>query len=64
MIPTTLFANGFTELVSVIPPNAPLSPHSKIAATALAHDLTVWTQDNDFAVLAELAPRLRLRLAA
>lgn len=31
-----------------------------IAATALAHDLTVWTQDDDFAVLAELAPALRV----
>lgn len=29
-----------------------------IAATALAHDLAVWTQDADFAVLAELAPEL------
>ena len=29
-----------------------------IAATALAHDLTVWTQDHDFDVLAELSPRL------
>jgi predicted nucleic acid-binding protein len=33
-----------------------------IAATALAHDLTVWTQDADFAVLAELAPRLKLQV--
>jgi predicted nucleic acid-binding protein len=32
-----------------------------IAATALAHDLTVWTQDGDFGVLAELAPRLRVQ---
>jgi len=31
-----------------------------IAATALVHDLTVWTQDDDFAVLAELAPALRV----
>ncbi len=31
-----------------------------IAATALAHDLTVWSQDDDFAVLAELMPRLRV----
>lgn len=31
-----------------------------IAATALTHDLTVWTQDDDFAVLAELAPDLRV----
>lgn len=29
-----------------------------IAATALVHDLTVWTQDDDFAVLADLAPAL------
>jgi predicted nucleic acid-binding protein len=31
-----------------------------IAATALAHDLTIWTQDDDFAVLASLAPALRV----
>jgi len=31
-----------------------------IAATALAHDLFVWTHDNDFDVLAELAPALRV----
>ncbi len=31
-----------------------------IAATALAHDLAVWTQDDDFEVLAELAPSLRV----
>ncbi len=31
-----------------------------IAATALAHDLTVWTQDDDFDVLAALAPALRV----
>ncbi len=31
-----------------------------IAATALAHDLAVWTKDDDFDVLAELAPRLRV----
>ncbi len=31
-----------------------------IAATALAHDLAVWTQDDDFRVLAELAPALRV----
>jgi predicted nucleic acid-binding protein len=32
-----------------------------IAATALAHDLAVWTQDDDFDVLAELAPDLDVR---
>lgn len=32
-----------------------------IAATALVHDLTVWTQDDDFETLAELAPRLRVK---
>jgi predicted nucleic acid-binding protein len=32
-----------------------------IAATAVAHDLVVWSQDDDFAVLAELMPRLRVR---
>jgi predicted nucleic acid-binding protein len=31
-----------------------------IAATALAHDLEVWTQDDDFGTLAELAPELRI----
>jgi predicted nucleic acid-binding protein len=31
-----------------------------IAATALAHDLAVWTQDADFDVLAELLPALRV----
>jgi predicted nucleic acid-binding protein len=34
-----------------------------IAATALAHDLAVWTQDDDFDVLAELAPALRVERA-
>ncbi len=29
-----------------------------IAATAVAHDLAVWTQDDDFDVLAELVPAL------
>lgn len=32
-----------------------------IAATALAHGLVVWTQDGDFAVLAELAPALQVQ---
>jgi predicted nucleic acid-binding protein len=31
-----------------------------IAATALVHDLAVWTQDDGFQVLAELAPELRV----
>ena len=31
-----------------------------IAATALVHDLTVWTQDDDFEVLSELLPQLRV----
>ena len=31
-----------------------------IAATALAHDLDVWTQDGDFDVLAHLHPGLRV----
>lgn len=31
-----------------------------VAATALVHDLTVWTQDDDFDVLAKLAPALRV----
>jgi predicted nucleic acid-binding protein len=32
-----------------------------IAATALAHGLEIWTQDDDFDVLAELAPTLVVR---
>jgi predicted nucleic acid-binding protein len=32
-----------------------------IAATALVHDLEVWTQDDDFDVLAELSPELRIQ---
>ncbi len=32
-----------------------------IAATALTHDLAVWTRDDDFEVLAELAPELCLQ---
>ncbi len=32
-----------------------------IAATAIAHDLTVWTQDTDFDVLVELSPGLRVQ---
>jgi predicted nucleic acid-binding protein len=31
-----------------------------VAATAIAHGLVVWTQDDDFAVLAELLPALRI----
>lgn len=31
-----------------------------IAATAVAHDLCVWTQDENFDVLAELLPALRV----
>lgn len=31
-----------------------------IAATALVHDLAVWTQDADFEVLGELAPELNV----
>ncbi len=31
-----------------------------IAATALVHDLEIWTQDSGFDVLAELAPTLRV----
>jgi len=31
-----------------------------IAATALVHGLCVWTQDDDFGVLAELEPGLRV----
>lgn len=31
-----------------------------IAATALVHDLSVWTRDDDFGVLSELAPELRV----
>ncbi len=32
-----------------------------IAATAAVHDLSVWTQDDDFEVLSELLPGLRVR---
>lgn len=31
-----------------------------VAATALAHDLAVWTQDDDFDVFADLLPTLRV----
>jgi predicted nucleic acid-binding protein len=31
-----------------------------VAATALAHDLAVWTQDDDFGVLAAIEPALRV----
>jgi predicted nucleic acid-binding protein len=31
-----------------------------IAATALVHDLVVWTQERDFDVLAAAAPALRV----
>jgi predicted nucleic acid-binding protein len=31
-----------------------------IAATALVHDLEIWTQDDDFDVLAKLDPSLRV----
>ncbi len=34
-----------------------------IAATALAHDLMVWTLDDDFRRLAEVAPELDVALA-
>lgn len=33
-----------------------------IAATALVHDLTIWTQDDDFRMLAELEPELRVQV--
>ena len=33
-----------------------------IAATALVHGLVIWTQDDDFGVLAELMPALRVQL--
>jgi len=29
-----------------------------IAATALAHDLAIWSADDDFRALAEIEPRL------
>jgi len=34
-----------------------------IAATALAHDLAIWTQDDDFDTLAKIAPTLRVQRA-
>lgn len=38
-------------------------PDAVIAATALVHDLTVWTLDRDFEVLAELEPDLQIQMA-
>lgn len=35
-------------------------PDTIIAATAIVHDLAVWTLDRDFAVLSELEPELRV----
>jgi P4 family phage/plasmid primase-like protien len=35
MMPLTLYRNGFTQLVSVVPPNAPLSPRSKLPIASL-----------------------------
>jgi P4 family phage/plasmid primase-like protien len=35
VIPVTLYQHGFRELVSVVPPNAQLSPRSKLAASSL-----------------------------
>lgn len=32
-----------------------------VAATAMVHDLSVWTQDDDFEVLSELLPGLRVQ---
>lgn len=34
-----------------------------IAATAVVHDLTVWTRDDDFDTLSELLPGLQVRRA-
>lgn len=34
-----------------------------IAATALVHELTVWTQDDDFELLSDLLPALRVSRA-
>lgn len=34
-----------------------------IAATAITHGLTVWTQDSDFEALAEVEPKLRVQLS-
>lgn len=38
-------------------------PDAIIAGTALVHDLTVWTRDHDFTVLAEAEPTLRVQAA-
>ncbi len=38
-------------------------PDVIIAATALAHGLTLWTLDHDFAVLAEVEPALQVHRA-
>lgn len=38
-------------------------PDAIIAATALVHDLAIWTRDRDFEVLAETEPALRVHSA-
>jgi hypothetical protein len=38
-------------------------PAAAATALALAHDLSIWTQDDDFAVLADLVPGLRVARA-
>jgi predicted nucleic acid-binding protein len=62
-----VIAAGKLRAVSRCPPSSLASARAAgrragaiIAATALAHDLSVWTQGADFAVLAELLPALRV----
>lgn len=38
-------------------------PDAIIAATALVHDLAVWTLDSDFAAMAEIEPALQVHRA-
>lgn len=45
---------------SAHPPAGANAMDATIAATALVHDLTVWTQDSDCEVLASPAPGLRV----
>lgn len=53
-------AEQFASLVARMPEGRrrSMAMDALIAATAIAHDLAVWTADADFAVLAEFEPRL------
>jgi hypothetical protein len=60
--PNVWYRQRWAELLATLRTEGRAMPikDSLIAATALAHDLFVWTQDGDFDVLAELAPALRV----